>query len=183
LVESQRVHAQAPKTHAWSARHATQMPPSPPQAVVAVPMRHWPRPSRQPAHAASTHTPSSQRCVAAQVPQKALGGPHAPMSLLGAHVPSGRQHAVWQVQLTGPASTTPASTSGTASHTAATQRCDELHRVHSAPSRPHSKREVPATHSPSKQHPSHVDALHGFVHAANTVTTTARSHHRMWDTL
>jgi hypothetical protein len=180
LVASQRVHAQALPTHAWSVRHAAQTSPFAPHAVAAVPGRQTPSPSRQPAHEALTHTPSSHRCVAAQVPQNAFAGPHAEMSLFGAQRPSGRQHDDGQEQMTGPASTTPASTTGTASHTAAAQRSPEVQRAHSPPPRPHSKREVPATHSPSAQHPSHVDALHGLVHAADTATITARKHQRMW---
>lgn len=133
----------------------------------------------QPAHDAATHTPDSQRWSLAHVPQKLRAGPHASMPLLGAHEPSGKQHAdAHRHSVGGPASTTPASITGASSHFALTQRSVFLQRTHELPKSPHSNRSVPGTHSLPEQHPKHVDALHGFSQAESNIRKT-KANHRM----
>jgi hypothetical protein len=95
--------------------HDTQTPPSVPQVVSSVPARQTPRGSKHPVHTLEVQRPSSQRSPAPHVPQKVWFEPHAAGSLLGAHVPSGRQHDVRHVHVGGPASV-PASAIGTATH-------------------------------------------------------------------
>lgn len=99
------------------------------------------------------------------------------MPLFGAQLPSGRQHEVAHWQLTGPASTTPASTTGSASHLADAQRSWLVQRVHTSPPRPHSSTVVPATHSVAEaQQPSQVDGLHGRGQPQRHITSTSRLH-------
>lgn len=82
-----------------------------------------------------------------------------------------------QVHRTGPASTTPASTTGSASHFAAAQRSWLLQRTHASPPIPHSSRAVPSTHSVSDaQHPSQVVLSHGRGQALDNIRKTNRLH-------
>lgn len=101
------------------------------------------------------------------------------MPLLGAQLPSGRQHEVTQVHLGGPASITPASTTGSASHFAAAQRSSLVHFTQSSPPTPHSDLLFPGTHSPSPaQQPSQVERSQGRGHPLNH-TSSDRTHQRM----
>jgi hypothetical protein len=175
FVMSHLVNTQRPSWQAWSVPQAVQTPPSVPQLTFSLPAWHAPSGSRHPRQAPDTQTPSSQRWFAAHVPQNAFEGPHASMPLFGAQVPSGRQHDVAHAHTMGPASTTPASTTGSASHFAAAQRSWLEHLTHASPPSPHSSFEVPSTHSVADaQQPSHVDELHGRVHPLSTNTITAR---------
>lgn len=101
------------------------------------------------------------------------------MPLLGAQLPSGRQHEVGQLQTGGPASTTPASTTGRASHLAIAQRSIELQRWQTSPPIPHSSLEVPSTHSVAEaQQPSQLERSQGRSQPLERITNM-RSHHRM----
>ncbi len=161
---SHLVKTQTPDWHAWSLPHPTQTPPSEPHARSSAPPRQAPSGSRQPEHGPATQVPRSQRCPLSHVPQNWRAGPHASMPLLGAQLPSGKQHEEKQVQTGGPASITPASitTTGTASHFAIAQRSLEVHRAQTSPPIPHSSLEVPSTQSVADaQQPLQVELSQG----------------------
>lgn len=77
----------------------------------------------------------------------------------------------------GPASITPASTTGNASHFAAAHRSWLLQRTHASPLTPHSKRVVPSTHSVADaQQPSHVERSQSRWQPQRKMTTSKRLH-------
>lgn len=185
LLESQRSFTQAPETHASSAAQARQTSPTSPHAAGQVPGWHAPSGSRQPPQASGTQAPASQRSPASQAEQKVRGGPQVSATLFAAHCPPGRQQEVVQAQAPPPASGRPASGSP-AKHSPSRQTSVVLQRAQGDPPRPHAVRRVPTTQSPElSQHPVHVDASQGLVHAGSRpVATTARptrivSRHRM----